>query len=347
MAANLRANLKENDAAHKNHLVTVILPIRNEAAFIAQCVSAVLQQDYPADKLEILIADGMSDDTTLEIIASLPDANRIRILPNPQRIQSAGLNKAIAEARGDIIIRVDGHAVIAPNYVRQCVQTLKTTGADNVGGAMDPVGVTPMGKAIAAAGKSPFAVPTAFHVSQKAQYTDTVYLGAWHRSVFERVGMFDEKFLTNQDYELNHRIRKSGGRIYFTPSIQSQYFGRQTLAALARQYFRYGVGKVQTLRIHPESVKPRQLVAPVFVAGLLMGGILALLNPFLRLLWLLGIAGYASLNLFFSLKVAQRSGIEHLWRLPLIFFTIHFCWGVGFWAGVWRFAVLRKRQHPV
>ncbi|MDL1901223.1 glycosyltransferase family 2 protein [Anaerolineae bacterium CFX9] len=254
--------------------VSIILPIRNEAAFIAECLGAVLAQDYPPDKLEILIADGMSDDNTLDIIRSLPGAERVTIIPNPDRIQAAGLNRAIEQATGDIIVRVDGHAVIAPDYVRMCVKTLRITGADNVGGAMNPVGITPMGKAIAAAGKSSFAVPTAFHVSQTPQYTDTVYLGAWPRTVFERVGRYRLDVGVNEDYELNFRIRASGGKIFYTPEIRSLYYGRQTLSALWKQYFRYGTSKVKTLRKHPASLRPRQLVAPVFVAGLIGGAVL-------------------------------------------------------------------------
>lgn len=314
--------------------VSVILPIRNEAAFIAECLGAVLAQDYPPDRLEILVADGMSDDNTLEIIRSLPGAERVTIIPNPDRIQAAGLNRAIEQASGEIIVRVDGHAIIAPDYVRMCVETLQSTGADNVGGAMNPVGITPMGKAIAAAGKSPFAVPTAFHVSQTPQYTDTVYLGAWHRTLFDRIGLFDERFVINQDYELNYRIREAGGKIYFTPAIRSIYYGRQTLRALWRQYFRYGKGKVRTLRKHPASLRPRQLVAPVFVAGLIGGAVLGVFSEPLRLLWLVGIALYLLLSLAFSWKAARAAERSLFWRLPLVFLTIHLAWGVGFWVGL-------------
>lgn len=314
-------------------LVTVIMPIRNEEEFIARSLGAVLQQDYPAERIEVLIADGMSDDNTLAVIRSLPGAERVRVIANPDRLQAPGMNRAINEARGEIIIRVDGHTVIAPDYVRQCVQALTKTGADNVGGAMDPVGMTPMGKAIAAAGKSPFAVPTAFHVSRTAQYTDTVYMGAWRRDVFERVGLYDETFKINEDYELNYRIRKAGGKIYFTLEIRSEYYGRQTLGALARQYFRYGVGKTRTLRAHPASIKPRQLVAPVFVLGLIAGALLSLISPLFTLLWLAGIALYGVVDAIFSLRAAPPGEPGTRLRIPVVFLTIHLAWGAGFWVG--------------
>ena len=314
--------------------VTVIMPIRNEEAFIARSLGAVLDQDYPHDRMEILIADGMSDDATLETIRTLPGAERVRIIFNPARIQAAGMNKAIMQARGEIIIRVDGHTVIEPDYVIQCVKTLTETQAQNVGGPMNSVGITPMGKAIAAAGKSPFAVPTAFHVSQEAQLTDTVYLGAWRKTTLLQLEGFDESCNINEDYELNYRIRKAGGKVYFTPAIQSHYYGRQTLKLLAKQYFSYGKAKTKTLRRHPASVRPRQLVAPLFVAGLIFGGILGLIFPLAKFIWLTCVLLYFSANFVSSRKVASETGQENLSRLPLIFLTIHLSWGVGFWLGL-------------
>lgn len=322
--------------------VTVIMPVRNEANFIAHSLGAILNQDYPADKIEILIADGMSDDATLETISSLQGADRVHVIPNPARIQAAGLNKAIVQAKGEIIIRVDGHTVIALDYVRQCVLALTTTDAQNVGGPMNPVGITLMGKAIAAAGKSPFAVPTAFHVSQKAQYTDTVYLGAWQRELFDRVGLYDENVNINEDYELNYRIRKAGGKVYCTPAIQSQYYGRQTLGALARQYFRYGSIKTKTIKKHPASLKPRHLVAPLFVAGLAIGGVLSLVYPPVRVIWLACVLLYGFANAYFSLKAARQAEWRLFWRLPVVFLTIHLSWGWGFWVGLLKTLIEEK-----
>ena len=317
------------------------MPIRNEALFITRSLGAVLAQDYPTDKLEILIADGMSDDETLDIIRGLSGAERVRIIANPGKRQAEGLNAAIPQAKGDVIVRVDGHTIIAPNYVRECVQALTETGASNVGGMMDPVGITPVGKAIAAAGKSAFSVPTSFHVSDKPQLTDTVYMGAWKREIFNRVGLYNESTTPNEDYELNYRIRQSGGKIYLTPRIRSQYFGRQTLRALARQYFKYGIGKTQTLRIHPKSVRLRHLVAPAFVLWVVSGIVLAL-HPVLQIIWIIGILAYLVLNGLFSFRLAQRFGLSLIGYLPLIFLTIHLAWGVGFWVGLGKMLVKRN-----
>jgi succinoglycan biosynthesis protein ExoA len=316
--------------------VTIIMPIRNEAAFISRSLGAVLGQQFPASEMEILIADGVSDDNTLAIIKQLPGQERVRIIPNPGRIQAIGLNLAIREARGTYVIRVDGHTLIAPDYVQQCIRALEETGAANVGGPMNPVGLTPMGKAIAAAGKSAFAVPSTFHVSTTAAYTDTVYMGAWPRAILQQLGGYNEQLAVNEDYELNYRIRKAGGKIYFSPDIRSEYIGRQTLQALARQYFRYGQSKIRVLQNHPQSLRPRQVVAPLFVLGTVAGLCIAPFHRLLGRLWLAGIAAYAALNLLFSVRIALRAGLDLMLRIPLVFSIIHIAWGIGFWAELLR-----------
>lgn len=331
-------------------LVSVIMPVRNEAAFIERSLGAVLRQDYPPDRMEILVADGDSSDATLAIIGAMDSGKRVRIVRNPARLQAAALNAALREASGDIIVRVDGHTVIAPDYVSACVTALAATGADNVGGAMVPLGTTPTGKAIAAATKSHFAVPTAFHVSRTAQYTDTVYLGAWPRAVLDRIGGFDERLRANEDYDVNVRIRRSGGRIYLSPTIQSVYYVRSSLAMLARQYFAYGKWKTEALRKHPGSVRPRQLVAPMFVAALALGPLLLAGLPLTRIAWLALICAYLMLCAIFSFATAAASASAYglLWRIPLVFATIHLAWGVGFWAGLAQVLTggVRRQRRP-
>jgi GT2 family glycosyltransferase len=341
--------------------VSVILPVRNEAAWIARSLGAVLTQRYPADRMDIVLVDGGSDDDTLGIVRSLSGAERVRILTNPRRNQAAGMNIGIGAVRGAIVVRVDGHTVIAPDYVSACVAALAATGAAAIGGRMDPVGLTPTGQAIALATTSAFGTPAAFHTSQVARFTDTVYMGAWPRAVFDRVGLFDESLPPNEDYELNYRIRRLGGSVYLSPAIRSNYYGRQTLGALARQYFGYGQGKARMLKRHPTSLRPRQLVAPGFVAALALGALFAPRHSPLRTLWLLMLAAYAALNLGFSARLAHRAlhtprerrqsaegasvgagwarwrqRWRALWRLPVVFLTLHLCWGAGFWVGLSR-----------
>jgi cellulose synthase/poly-beta-1,6-N-acetylglucosamine synthase-like glycosyltransferase len=200
---------------------------------------------------------------------------RVRILSNPGRIQARAMNAALDTARGDVIIRVDGHTIVAPDYISRCVYHLQATGAENVGGPQRAAGTTPMGRAIAAAYRSTFSVPSRFTVSQHPEYVDTVYMGAWPHRVFERVGRFDGTLAVNEDYEFNYRIRQVGGRIYLSPDIRSEYYGRQTFGALWQQFFRYGGWKFKVLVKHPASARPRHFVAPAFVVALSGGALLA------------------------------------------------------------------------
>ncbi|MBN2472688.1 MAG: glycosyltransferase family 2 protein [Anaerolineae bacterium] len=316
--------------------VSIILPVRDEAPFIRCCLEGILAQDYPADRIEILVVDGRSQDDTRDIVAALAARDpRIRLLDNPRRIISTGLNVGLQAAQGAIIVRVDGHVILAPDYVRQCVATLAATGADNVGGELNPVGLTPMGRAIAAASKTPFAVPGTFYVGGEPQVIDTVYLGAWRREVFDRVGGFNPALRVNEDFEHNYRIRAAGGTVYFTPAIQSRYYKRQSLRMLTGQYWRYGKGKVKTLRLYPGSLRLRQVAAPLFVAGLVIGLLAGLLLPPLLLLWGGMVAAYACLTLIFARRAARAAGIP-IWRVALVYPTIHLAWGAGFWVGMLR-----------
>jgi len=315
-------------------LVSVIVPVRNEERFVQGCLTAILEQDYPPERLEILVADGMSEDRTREFIATLPAGGRIRVIDNPARLQAAGLNLCIAAARGDVLIRVDGHTVIARDYVATCVDTLAETGAWSVGGAITGGWTTPMGRAIAVASSSPFAVPGAFHSSVRACFTDTVYLGAWPADVIRSVNGFRAELAINEDYELNHRIRSAGGRIFYSPKIRCTYFGRQTIPELGRQYFRYGRGKVEVLARHPRSLKWRHLVAPAFVAALVATPALSIWTSLAALIWLATVLAYVGANLLASIKIALREGVAVLPAVALAFATMHVCWGAGFWREV-------------
>jgi len=320
--------------------VTVVMPVYNEAAFIERTLGAVLSQDYPADRLEALVVDGGSTDATRALVAAIASADpRVRLLDNPGRIQARAMNVALDHAQGEIIVRVDGHTLIAPDYVRRCVDPLAATGAHNVGGPQRFEGTTPLGQAIAAAYRSPFSVPSRFTVSDRAEFVDTVYMGAWPREVLTQVGRFDEALAVNEDYELNYRIRRAGGRIYLAPDICSRYYVRQTLGALWRQFARYGAWKCRVLAQHPRSTRPRHLVAPAFVAAVLGGALLGAVSHSARRGWASVIGLYLLANGLASLRQAARDGWTLLPRLPLVFATIHLAWGGGFWLGALRRAL--------
>lgn len=312
--------------------VSVIMPVRNEADFIRHSLGAVLAQDYPADWLEILVVDGESEDDTAVLVQEMAARDsRVRLLNNPDRIQSQALNRGLAAARGNIIVRVDGRAIIAPDYVRQCVHYLHATGAANVGGPLRSMGLTRLGRAIAVGYRSPFGVPSRYRISQHAEYVDQVYMGAWPREVFEQVGGFDPQLAINEDYEHNYRIRKAGGRVYLTPDIRSVYYGRQTLTDLGQQYLQYGRGKLRVVLKYPASTRPRHLVAPLFVAVLLVGTLLAPFNWLAA--WLLRgtVLSYAVVNGAASWRESRRVAACPLGWLPAVFAVMHIGWGSGFW----------------
>ncbi len=324
----------------KNHLptVSVIIPIRNEGRYIARCLQSVRQQDYPADRLEILVIDGISEDNTREIVSEFCGLDlRIQLVDNPRRIVSTALNIGLLNAKGEVIVRVDGHCLLEPDYVRQCVHYLAQTGADNVGGLMRARGESYVGEAIAIAISSPFGVgDSRFHYSAREQYVDTVYLGAFPRRVFDQVGLFDEELIRNQDYELNYRIRAAGGKIFLTPAIKSWYITRESLPRLGKQYFQYGFWKVAVLRKHPRSLRFRQAVPPAFVFTLIVSRLLGFFSRSSAYLFLGVLATYFVSALLFSLWSARKQGWKYLPMLPCIFASLHFSWGLGFLWGLAR-----------
>lgn len=322
-------------------LVTVVMPIRNEQAFIDRSLGAVLAQDYPAARMQVLVADGMSDDATREVVAELARAHpdhAVEIVDNPGRIVPTGFNAALERATGDVIVRVDGHTIIEPDYVAECVRALAESGADNVGGRMDAVSDGPVGAAIALATSSPFGVgDSRFHYAQGQEWVDSVYMGAWPREVFDRIGRFDPELVRNQDDEFNYRLRSRGGRILLTDRIRSRYYSRSSLRTLFRQYRQYGQWKVRVMQKHPRQMSARQFVPPAFVAALAAGALLAPLSRTVRRAWLALASAYGLASLGASVSVARRSGWRHLPLLPLIFGVLHIGYGAGFLAGLVRF----------
>ncbi len=326
--------------------VSIIVPMRNEEKYIARCLSALVAQDYPAELLEILVVDGRSDDRSRDIVLDWAARhNHIRLLDNYERKTPAGFNVGIKAATGDLIGLVSAHCEVETDYVSQCVYHLEKTGADNVGGPMRPVSKTFWGKTIVLSTTSPFGVgDSRFHYSQKEQFVDTVYMGMYRREVFDRIGLFDESLIRNQDYELNYRLRAAGGRIFCTPAIKSWYHPRPSLSDLWRQYFQYGFWKSRVIRKHPASTRWRHLVAPAFVLAVLGS---AVLTAFIPAVWfiLAGVLGlYMAASLGFSAFLASRHGWKYLPGLPLTFAVIHISWGLGFWWGWIRFVLRGGRE---
>ncbi|HYD60708.1 MAG TPA: glycosyltransferase family 2 protein [Noviherbaspirillum sp.] len=327
-------------------MVTVISPCRNEAAHIDQFLQSVTEQDCPNFELEVIVADGMSDDGTIGKLA-LWCANhpRIKVIHNPQRIVSTGLNLAIAAASGEIIVRMDIHTSYARDYVRRCVETLRATGAECVGGPWVAEGMTPRQRAIAAAFQSRFGSGGA--ASRRREYSgpvDTVYLGAWRKADLERLGGFDEDLVRNQDDELCLRIRRAGGTVWQSAAIRSVYTPRASLAALARQFHQYGYWKALVLKKHRIPASLRHIAPFCFIAGL---AVLLLAAPWIPEAGLL-LAVTAALYLVAALSCAF-SARASLARPPIILtavalFSMHFGYGTGFGRGLVDFILFSR--HP-
>jgi glycosyltransferase involved in cell wall biosynthesis len=260
-------------------MVSIIVPCRNEAAHIEACVRSILAQQAGSAKLELIVAEGMSDDGTREILNSLAaNDTRLRIVDNPRKIVSSGLNAGIREATGQVIIRMDAHTQYASDYVRKCLEVLEETGADNVGGPWVARGDGYAGLAIAAAFQSPFAIGGArAHDSAYEGELDSVYLGCWRSDVFQRIGHFDEELVRNQDDEFNLRLVRAGGRIWQSPRIRSWYQVRSSLKDLCRQYVQYGYWKVRVIQKHRLPASVRHIIPGTFVASL---AILMISAPF-------------------------------------------------------------------
>ena len=317
------------------------MPIRDEADFIAESLGAVLNQDYPDQRLEVLIVDGMSTDDTKQIIYDLSKQHpniSLAMLDNPKHVIPAALNIGIRRARGEFILRIDGRAVIAPNYVRTCIEVLKRREAHNVGGRQNQVGADWWSKVIAAAAGSRFGGGgPAYRHSTQEELVDTVYLGCWARESFERFGLFDEELARNQDDEFNYRVRGQGGRILISPDIKSEYYGRGRLSELWTQYFQFGYWKVRVMQKHLLQMRPRQFAPPLFVATLLVGALLSTFVPMARALWLALVVSYLLATASAAVLTARRAGWSFLPVLPLAFATLHIGYGLGFLVGLVRF----------
>lgn len=323
-------------------MVTVIIPVMNEEKYMRGCLESVLRQDYPGERIEILVVDGMSSDGTRAVINQMIKVNpqaRMRLLENPKKIVPMAMNLALGQAVGEIIIRVDGHCIIAGDYVRRCVEHLDEAGIDGVGGAIRSNGETPIAKVISSGMSSPFGVgDSAFRtVSGKRLYVDTVPFPAYRREVVHRAGLYDEELVRNQDDEYNYRIRELGGRLLLAEDVQSVYFSRTTLAGLWRQYYQYGFWKVRVLQKHPRQMRLRQFIPPFFLTCLLIGSILTIIVPWGWICLSLVAGAYLLVNLAVSLVKAVKERKKNFILLPVVFAILHFSYGLGFLAGLVHF----------
>jgi glycosyltransferase involved in cell wall biosynthesis len=306
--------------------ISVILPVLNEEPHLEESVAAILSQDY-LGIFEVILALGPSRDRTDEIARVLAASDsRVKLVANPTGKTAAGLNLAIATSISPIIVRVDGHSKIPNNYLSLAVEILRKTGAVNVGGVMAAAGVTNFEIAVARAMRSPLGVGASrFHTGGSAGEVDTVYLGAFRREAINAIGGFDERYTRAQDWELNHRLRKNGGKIYFDPRLQVTYRPRPNLSKLAKQYFQYGRWRRVVSRSHSGTINLRYLAPPFTLIGTVTSLIAGLL---IAPIFYLPAAIYGLFLLISSGAIAKspREFISLLAIIP----TMHFAWGAGF-----------------
>lgn len=317
--------------------VSVILPVRHEGRSFVATLTAVLAQDYP-NLVEVLVVDGMSEDATREVVRELAARDpRLKLLDNPGKIVPCAMNVGIRAARGEFIVRVDGHTIVAPDYVSRCVAAWKASGAACVGGRMDAVGATPFGRLVALATGSSFGVGNShFHYSEEPRFTDSVYLGAWPRATLLAAGGFDEEMVRDQDDELNYRLRKLGGTIWLDPSIVSSYTPRGDLRKLWRQYYQYGLWKVRVFQKHPSMLSLRHFAPSLFVIAGAAAAIAATFTGWGRALFFAGAAIYLAGAFLASLRLPGT--VRERLLLPIVFFILHAAYGTGFLVGAFRFA---------
>ena len=306
--------------------VSVILPILNEERDLSNCISAILQQDYPSN-IEVILALGPSEDKTTQIAEKLSELDsRIKLVNNPTGQTAAGLNLAIKASSYEIICRIDGHSEISNNYVKTAVEILQQKNAVNVGGLMHADSNTGLQRVIAQAMRSKLGVGSSkFHTGGSAGESDTVYLGTYKKSAVIAAGGFDERYIRAQDWELNYRLRKNGGLIWFDPRLQVTYRPRRTFKKLARQYFQYGRWRRVISRQYRSTVNFRYLAPPVAV----IVNLLSIFSTFtINPIFIAPFLTYFSILIIGSLFIGRKVVDKLL--MPFVLATMHFSWGIGF-----------------
>lgn len=323
--------------------ISVIIPVYNEEKYIKLCIDSMLQQDYPKEDMEWFFVDGMSTDNTREIIEEYqknhPDL--IHLLLNKNKTVPYAMNLAIAEAKGTYIIRLDAHAEYANDYFSTCVEVLKETGADNVGGVMETKSRTKIGNSIAKMLSSKFGVgDSQFRTNGKDGYVDTVPFGAFRSDVFEKVGLYDERLTRNQDSELNYRIIHNGGKIYLSNKIKLAYYCRDSVKGIANMAKTNGKWNIITSKFCPGSMRLRHFIPFFFVLSLLVMPFLSILWSGFALLFAAELLLYLLLDVFFSIKSAAN--LKEFFILLCLFPLFHSCYGWGSFLGIIQVYIKRK-----
>ncbi|MGA2323108.1 MAG: glycosyltransferase family 2 protein [Sedimentisphaerales bacterium] len=329
--------------------VSIIMPIRNEADFIGRAIRSILDNDYPIDRIEVLVVDGMSADGTRDTVQQLCEQdNRVSLYDNKRKVVPSALNIGIRNSKGQILIPVSGHAEVANDFIKQSVQQLqKNPEVWCVGGPVETVSTTYIGKAIATALTSPVGIGNAmWRLGNYEGYVDTLAFGAYWRWVFENIGIFDEQLVRNQDDELNLRLILHGGKIFITPKIKSRYYARSNMRKLWRQYFQYGFWRIKTLQKHRRPATIRQVIPLLFVLSLMILSLTGFLLKFFWWVLLAEVAFYVLGLAIGSIDVGRKAGWKYALLAPLVFIILHLAYGLGGLWGIVRFVLLQGMGMP-
>src|SRR5213082_1370237 len=315
-------------------LVTAVIPCRNEARYIGPCLDSLIRCDYPKERLEVLVCDGLSEDGTRDVVAGYAARHSfIRLVDNPRRITPCAMNAGIREAHGDVIMPMGAHAVYSASYISRLVAALEETGADNVGGVLVtlPANETALARALAVGLSHPFGVGNSYFRIGAAErrLVDTVPFGCYRRAVFDRIGVFDEDLVRNQDDELNARLLKQGGRIMLIPEVVSHYYARGSLGQVARMFYQYGYFKPLAAWKVGQIMTVRQLVPALFVAALAANGARAPWFGLARLAFAGIVGAYAAAAVASAAMAVRKHGLRCAAALLVVFPVLHISYGLG------------------
>lgn len=326
------------DITDKVAKISVVIPCRNEEKYIGKCITSIIEQSYGIENIEVMIADGLSEDRTADIIKEYGKLHpQIKYLKNEKKTAPAAMNLGIESSTGEIIIIFGAHAYMDKDYVKKCVEKLEAKDIDCVGGRIINLSENRAAEAVSKAMASPFGVGNAlFRYSETEELVDTVAFGAYKREVFDKIGLFDEEFIRNQDDELNFRLTLSGGKILLSPEIISYYYTRGSFSKLWNQYYQYGFWKVRGIQKHKRAASIRHLIPAGFVTGLILGTLLSIFFSLVRYIFIFVILLY----LIGALVFAQRAAQDEPGFIPsivLTFIILHISYGLGFIEGIFVF----------
>lgn len=318
-------------------LVSVAIPVLNEENHIEECLVSLFDSTYPVERLEVLVVDGGSTDRTRDMVRKIAgEWKQIRLIDNPDRIQATAMNIAIAEAGGVFLVRLDAHSRYRPQHIERIVETLSNGLAENVGGVQFPVGNGLFATAAAGCLRTSFSMGGSAHrVSTEPEYAESVFLGGWKTETLRNLGGFNPLWKINEDYELNVRIRESGGRVMVVPELKCEYSVRSNPWALAKQYFRYGFWRMRTIRHHRSAARPRHFVPATLVLAMI--GTAAGVSNGISVSWVFPLM-YCMALVVASISVARSERNFSALLSPAVFALIHLSFGIGTIAGTFRWA---------